>query len=138
LLAALAAEAKPADGVRIEIECPPSLAALAEPDLAREALAALVENAVAHTHEGTITIRAAENDRRVAIEIADTGPGVLPEHREHIFEPFYRPSGHGQGFGLGLAIAAQAVKAMDGDLAVDDAEHGARFTVRLPSARIVR
>jgi two-component system phosphate regulon sensor histidine kinase PhoR len=138
LLEALVAEATTEDRVRIEVDCPPSLAALAEPDLTREALAALVENAVTHTRDGRVRVRAVEQNQRVAIEISDTGPGVLPEHRERIFEPFYRPAVQGDGFGLGLAIAAQAVKAMDGELAIDDAEDGTRFTIRLPSARILR
>ena len=66
--------------------------------------------------------------------MSDTGGGVLPEDRERIFEPFYRATAEGRGFGLGLAIAADAVRAMDGELTVEDAGAGARFTIRLASA----
>jgi two-component system phosphate regulon sensor histidine kinase PhoR len=134
----LAAQAQPQPGVEISIECDPALAVLAERDLAHEVLAALIDNAVQHTHEGLIRLTAEEVDGRVLIAVSDTGgAGVLPEHRDHIFEPFYRPHASGEGFGLGLAIAAQATKAMDGELAVEDADHGARFTIRLASGRIL-
>jgi signal transduction histidine kinase len=138
LLQELATQATPRAGVELVIDCDPLLAALAERDLAHEALAAIVENAVSHTHEGAIRLKAQESNGSVAISVTDSGGGVLPEHRERIFEPFYRPATSGEGFGLGLAIAAQAVRAMDGELEVDEVEGGARFTMRLPSARVVR
>lgn len=134
----LAAQSQPRPGVKISVDCDPSLAVLAERDLAHEVLAALLDNAVQHTWEGSIRLTAEEKDGSILIAVSDTGGvGVLPEHRERIFEPFYRPHASGEGFGLGLAIAAQATKAMDGTLAVEDADHGARFTIRLPSGRIL-
>jgi PAS domain S-box-containing protein len=138
LLEELAAQIQPQPGVELSIDCDRTLAVLAERDLAHEVLAALVDNAVEHTRHGTIELAAAEQNGRIAISVTDTGGrGVLPEHRKRIFEPFYRPEASGAGFGLGLAIAAQATKAMDGELAVEDADGGARFTVRLPSGRIL-
>ena len=134
----LAAQSQPQPGVEISIDCDPALAVLVERDLAHEVLAALLDNAVQHTREGSIRLTAEESDGRVVIGVSDTGGvGVLPEYRERIFEPFYRPHVSGDGFGLGLAIAAQATKAMDGELAVEDAEQGARFTIRLASGRIL-
>jgi len=139
LLEALAAAADPAPEVAVEVSCPTSLAALADGDLLREALASMVENAVTHTHEGSIVLRAFDGDGRVTIQVSDTGAGILPEHLNRIFEPFYRGDGTGQGFGLGLAIAAQALRAMDGELLVmGDPGGGTTFSVRLPSARIVQ
>ena len=136
LLDELAAQAQPLPGVDLEIACDPALAVLAERDLVREALAALVENAVQHTREGAIRMSAEETDGTVAVSVTDTGgAGVPPEHRERIFEPFYRLGTSGKGFGLGLAIARQATTAMNGELTVDDAERGARFTIRLPAGR---
>jgi PAS domain S-box-containing protein len=137
LLEELAEQFEPQPGVEISVDCDPALAALAERDLAHEVLAALVENAVQHTRSGTIRMTAAEAEGSLTISVTNTGGGVLPEHRERIFEPFYRPEASGDGFGLGLAIAAQATRAMDGELTVDNADHGARFTVRLPSGRIM-
>jgi two-component system, OmpR family, phosphate regulon sensor histidine kinase PhoR len=139
LLEGLASTAQAAPGVTIETACPPTLAALAERDLVHEAVAALVDNAVTHTREGTIRLSASNCDGRVSIRVVDEGPGILPEHRERLFEPFYKTSADGAGFGLGLAIAAQAVAAMGGELqADDDADGGAAFTIVLPSARVVR
>jgi signal transduction histidine kinase len=137
LLEELAREAEPADEVTIEVSCASDLAALCEPDLLREALAALVDNAVDHTQAGTVHLAATEEAGRVTVEVADTGSGILPEHRGRLFEPFYRPQASGNGFGLGLAIASQAVEAMGGTLEIAEAEVGSLFTIRLPSARVV-
>jgi two-component system phosphate regulon sensor histidine kinase PhoR len=139
LLESIAASAEPAPGVHVETACPASLAALGEPDLVHEALAALVDNAVRHTREGRVRLSASDADGNVVVEVADTGIGVLPEHRDRVFEPFYRVVQDGKGFGLGLAIAAQAVEAMNGELlVVDNAKAGTTFAIKLPSARIVR
>jgi signal transduction histidine kinase len=138
LLESLAASAEPAPGVTIETSCPPSLAALAEPNLVHEALAALVDNAVAHTREGIVRLVAHEAGGRVEIDVLDNGPGILPEHQSRVFEPFYRALELGDGFGLGLAIAAQAAAAMDGELrAAANPGGGSTFSIRLPSARVM-
>jgi PAS domain S-box-containing protein len=138
LLEALEREADPAPGVQLETSCPPLLAALAEPNLVREALAALVDHAVAHTQPGTIHLAAREVNDHVEIDVLDNGPGILPEHRTRIFEPFFRTLETGEGFGLGLAIAAQAVQAMDGTLTAGDGpDGGTTFSVRLPSAKVM-
>jgi signal transduction histidine kinase len=130
----LARQATPTEGVELLVECPDGVEALADRDLAHEAIAALVENAVEHTRSGTIRLTAETENGTVTIAVVDEGGGILPEHRERIFEPFYRPFATGNGHGLGLAIAAQAVRAMAGELTAEDAEGGTRFTIRLPSA----
>jgi signal transduction histidine kinase len=138
LLEQVAAGAQPRDGVRLVVDCSPGLAAIAARDLLQEALAALVENAAAHTSAGEIRIHALEDRRKVRIEVSDTGPGILPEFRERIFEPFFQIGhGGGEGYGLGLAIAARAVEAMDGQIEVDDgAAGGTTFSVTLRSAAV--
>jgi two-component system phosphate regulon sensor histidine kinase PhoR len=139
LLESLAADAEPAPGVAVETSCPASLVALAEPSLMHEALAALVDNAVAHTREGSVRLVAQEADGHVEIDVVDDGPGIPSEHRERIFEPFYRAFDAGDGFGLGLAIASQAAAAMDGELrAAATPTGGTRFSIRLPAAQIKR
>jgi len=135
LLEELEAETQPMEGVRIIVDCEPGLVALAEGDLLHEALAALLENAVAHTDAGEIHLCARKLNGAVKVSVTDSGGGVLPEHRARIFEPFYRPNAEGgQGFGLGLAIAAEAARAMKGELTVDDRDIGASFTIRLVPA----
>jgi two-component system phosphate regulon sensor histidine kinase PhoR len=134
LLQSLAADASPQRGVRLQVECPPELAALAEPDLLHEALTALLDNAVEHTGAGSIVLTAAEVDGHVDLTVADTGSGIAPEHRARIFEAFYSSARGGHRFGLGLAITSQAVEAMGGTLRNADAEEGATFVIRLPAA----
>jgi signal transduction histidine kinase len=128
LLEQVVAQADPAGQRRIAVECSSSLAALAQPELLLEALSALVDNAVTHT-EGEIRLNARRVGESVEIEVVDTGKAIAPEHMARIFEPFYRVADTGEGFGLGLAIAHQAVEAMEGELSVA----ANAFTVRLPS-----
>lgn len=67
--------------------------------------------------------------------VADSGPGVAPEDREKIFEPFYTTKEPGRGTGLGLAIVARAVHDMGGVVWVDTArEGGAAFKMFFPRA----
>jgi signal transduction histidine kinase len=85
-----------------------------------------------------VRISAARQDGRVALTVTDTGPGILPEFVDRVFEPFFRLTPSGDGYGLGLAIAAQAVQAMGGDIDVSSiVGTGSSFTVRLPSATLV-
>ncbi len=68
--------------------------------------------------------------------VADSGPGVPPEDREKIFEPFYTTKAPGRGTGLGLAIVARAVHDMGGVVWVDKArEGGAAFKMFFPAVR---
>jgi signal transduction histidine kinase len=129
LLGRVVAQADPAGEGRIAVACSTSLTALAQRELLLEALAALVDNALTHT-EGEIRLDAREVGESVEIDVVDTGKGIAPEHHARIFEPFYRVAETGEGFGLGLAIAHQAVEAMDGELSVTPNT----FTIRLPSS----
>jgi signal transduction histidine kinase len=81
---------------------------------------------------GSINIRGEAQDGQVLIAIEDTGPGISPNARPKLFEPF-SPSGK-NGLGLGLALARQTVLDHGGDLwAEPDAPgRGARFLLRLP------
>ena len=69
------------------------------------------------------------------LQVNDDGPGVPPDLRERIFEPFFRLAADRAdetGAGLGLAIGRSIARAHGGDLWVDDSARGARFVVRLP------
>ena len=69
----------------------------------------------------------------VALVFEDDGPGILPEERERIFEP-YR-TGRKTGLGLGLALVKGIVLAHEGSIEVDEGRWGgARFTIVLPAA----
>jgi len=71
------------------------------------------------------------------LEVADSGPGIPPEHREDVFARFRQldPAGHPGGTGLGLAIAKEFAELHGGAIGVEDApEGGALFRVALPLA----
>ena len=103
-------------------------------------LAALIDNALRFTPEGgQITVTGHLLDGRAEAAVADTGPGIAPEHQANIFDRFYRaeeartrgPSGGGTG--LGLAIARDLARAQGGDLSVGNAEGGgATLRLNLP------
>jgi signal transduction histidine kinase len=125
-------------GVTVEVDCPPDLAVQAQVELAEQIVVNLVDNAAKLTEEGRIVLRArpATGDR-VAIEVSDTGPGIDPADQEAVFERFHRSFERRdrEGFGLGLAIVRQAVRALGGRVELES-ELGVGTTVRvvLPGA----
>jgi hypothetical protein len=69
----------------------------------------------------------------VLLFVADSGPGVAPQDRDKVFEPFYTTKEPGRGTGLGLAIVARSVHDMGGVVWVDGArEGGAAFKLFFP------
>jgi two-component system, OmpR family, sensor kinase len=98
----------------------------------------LLRNALAHTPEGSpIEVRVGAETGKALLEVKDHGPGISPEERALIFEPFYRGDParrRGNGSGLGLAIAAAIVEAHQGEIGVHSVPgEGATFRVTLPS-----
>ena len=98
----------------------------------------LIGNALRYTPEGgEIEVAARSIDTKVRLEVSDSGPGIPPEIREHIFERFaqYGRGGVEKGSaGLGLAIAKDIVAAHGGRIFVDsNAGAGSRFVVELPA-----
>jgi signal transduction histidine kinase len=99
--------------------------------LVRRVLDALLENALRHTPPGgTVTLSAAREGEVLRIAVADTGPGVPPELRAWLFEPFV--TGRPEGTGLGLAIARELADAMGGRLFLAETGPGATFVLELP------
>ncbi|HXU73645.1 MAG TPA: HAMP domain-containing sensor histidine kinase [Polyangia bacterium] len=99
--------------------------------LVRRALWNLVENAAKYGAP-PIELSAERDGQMVALRVKDAGPGIAPEERERVFEPFYRGDKArtpGSGFGLGLTLARRVAEAHGGHITVD----GATFTLRIPS-----
>ena len=87
----------------------------------------------AHAERGTITIRTAATGTLQMVEVADDGPGVSPELRGRIFEPFFSTKEVGQGTGLGLSISHGIASAHGGTLELVPAAAGACFRLTLPA-----
>ncbi|MET0962474.1 MAG: sensor histidine kinase N-terminal domain-containing protein [Noviherbaspirillum sp.] len=112
------------------------------PTMLRELLGNLIDNALRYTPAGgTVTVRVrGDLPRRLAIlEVEDTGPGIAPSERGHVFERFYRILGsHTQGSGLGLAIVREIAQQHDAEVEIynnphsnDKAAPGSLFRVSL-------
>jgi two-component system NtrC family sensor kinase len=73
-------------------------------------------------------------DEIVQVIVADTGPGIAPEHLDAVFDPFFTTRQPGEGTGLGLAIVASTVTEYGGRVDVSSAEGGgAAFTLSFPT-----
>src|SRR5262249_5354812 len=83
---------------------------------------------------GTIRISALVEHHSVLIKVRATGPGLAPEIRDRIFQPFVT-AGKAGGLGLGLALSRQAVIDHGGRMWVESGSHGACFAFCLPSSR---
>ena len=100
-----------------------------------QAVGNLLGNAVKFTPPGgTVTVRAQRVDGAVGVTVADTGPGIAPEHLAHVFDRFWRaPGTGGTGSGLGLAIAKGLVDAHRGHLEVESRPgEGTAFRLTIP------
>ena len=109
--------------------------------LLRRAVRNLLENAVRHgrrTGRAEVVAQLSLQGGHAVLHIDDRGPGVPPDQRERIFEPFYRLPGASEregGVGLGLALVRQIAVRHGGSVACDNREGGgARFTLRLPKS----
>jgi CheY-like chemotaxis protein len=102
----------------------------------RQIIANLLGNAVKYTVRGRIEVRLELRENQIAIEVADTGPGLTPEEMEQAFEPFRRVERTGAGVngaGLGLSLSRQLAKLMGGSLDARSAVGvGSCFTLTLP------
>jgi two-component system, NtrC family, sensor histidine kinase GlrK len=101
----------------------------------------LVSNAVKFSPSGgTIRIAAKRNGAELALEVSDEGPGISPDERERVFDPFYQGShaetGPVRGTGVGLSVVKEYVTAHGGTVEMVEAARGAHLLVKLPLARM--
>ena len=84
----------------------------------------------------TVEIRAGTDAQgRAEITVHDTGPGIPPELRQRVFDPFFTTRDVGEGAGLGLSICHQLVGGLGGAIEIDPAtQHGTTVRVTLPAA----
>lgn len=126
--------------VEIRAELEDDVFARVDPDALRQMLLNLLDNAVKYGPAGQrIVVRLEGAGEHVRILVDDEGPGVPPEDRERVFEPYRRlpwavESGTG-GSGIGLSVVRELAEQHGGRVAVDHAPGGgARFVVELPAA----
>lgn len=123
-------------GVRVDLDASVRVVAMGDPEKLHQVVVNLIENAVDAMAEQDsprrLAVSVAQRDGRVCLRVADTGPGIPADAREHVFEPFF--SGKPNGTGLGLAIAKHLVDAQGGALTLDAAvPHGTVATLTLPA-----
>ena len=138
LLDEVADGVRPAEGVAVEVECPPELLAVVNRDLLEQALRNLSDNASKHTRRGRIVLRAYAEGQGVRVEVEDTGAGMSAEAQQHVFDRFYRSQERdAEGFGLGLAIVRQAVRSLEGHIELDSVvDEGTRVRIVLERALV--
>jgi two-component system OmpR family sensor kinase len=122
---------------------PGKLVAFGDDARLRQVIGNLMTNALVHTPpEASVALRLySEPGNRAVVEISDTGPGLSPQQREHVFERFYRVdeartrrTDRATGTGLGLAIVAAIVRSHHGNVEViSEPGQGATFRVTLPA-----
>jgi signal transduction histidine kinase len=127
--------------VSVSAEISPALeAARANPEKLQRVLFNLIQNAIRHTPaDGSVVVRAEPVADGIEVEVADTGDGIAPDERDHVFSAFYRAgadaSRTGGGAGLGLAISRAIVEAHGGRIWLADTDAGTRVRFSLRAAR---
>jgi signal transduction histidine kinase len=127
-------------GVAVLADVPETLCpAHANPEKLQRVLFNLIQNAIRHTPaDGSVVVRAQPADAGIEFEIADTGDGIRPEEREHVFTAFYRGGSDrartNPGAGLGLAVSRAIVEAHGGRIWLAEAPVGTRVRFSLPAA----
>lgn len=125
----------------LSVEGNKELSVEADPLVLRQLLINLLDNAIKYSPaDGRIQVRVLPSGTsEVAIEVEDCGPGIPAEHRDRVFDRFYRidegRSRDAGGAGLGLAIARWGAEAHGGRLELKDApETGSVFRIVLPTS----
>ncbi|MGA8757082.1 MAG: HAMP domain-containing sensor histidine kinase [Stellaceae bacterium] len=121
-----------ADDLAIDHGFPAGFEVEADRDQLYRVLANLARNAL-EAGARRVRVSGSSENRKVAIEVADDGPGLPPKARENLFRPFYGSARPG-GTGLGLAIARELMRAHGGDLVlVASTGAGTVFRITLPA-----
>ncbi|MBN1193426.1 MAG: transporter substrate-binding domain-containing protein [Coriobacteriia bacterium] len=103
----------------------------------RQILLNLVGNALKFTDAGRVTVTMEEAEDKVVLKVRDTGPGIDPEHLQHVFTPYWQGTDTGRlsigGAGLGLSISSRLAELMGASLTVDSTPgEGSTFILTLP------
>ena len=124
-------------GVAGEAVIAPMYQVNADPDRMREVLTNLIDNAVKYTPKGEVEVTLTGDKNEVKVSVRDTGMGISPDEKKHMFEKFYRINNtmttNIGGTGLGLYIARSLVELYGGRIWVDSTPgQGSTFSFTLP------
>ncbi len=123
-------------GLELHAETAPATPVIeADYDRLVQVLSNLLDNALRHTAEGSVTVSARPMDDGVELRVSDSGEGIAPDDLERLFDRFWQPeSRSGPGAGLGLAISREIVRAHGGRIsAASELGVGTTITVWLPA-----
>jgi signal transduction histidine kinase len=126
VVAELAAERR----VEVNLDAPPSLRTRCDAHKVQGVVVNLVKNAIEAGKKVDVVLRVASGE--AIIEVADNGPGLTTEARDHLFEPFFTTKPNGTG--LGLPTSHRFIEAHGGHIEVERSPElgGALFRLRLP------
>ncbi|HVO13140.1 MAG TPA: ATP-binding protein [Vicinamibacteria bacterium] len=135
----LATPAAQAKGLRLHMGRGLPCIVWGDPDRLQQVVWNVVSNAVKFTPDGgQVWLAVGRGERRICVEVRDSGVGIEPELLPHVFEPFRQGDSsstrrHG-GLGLGLAIARQLVELHGGEVRAESAgpHKGTTVTIELP------
>lgn len=123
-------------GLQVELDLPAeSVMALSDHSVLKQALLNLLDNAVKYGG-GRVRIKITPTPTQVFLRVTDDGPGVPPQIRERVFEPFVQGgqtlTNKSPGVGLGLSIARGTLRQAGADLILLKTDSGAAFEIQLP------
>lgn len=121
---------------RVGIE--PNSEIITDPTRLKIILNNLVANAIRYhdksKSEKFVQVQVEKTQKEVTIHVVDNGQGIHPDHKEKIFNMFYRASPYSNGSGLGLYIAKETIAKLGGDISVSsELGKGSTFSIILPA-----
>ncbi len=118
-------------GVAIRVDGKPDASGLVDADFLQQSLINLLLNAVdASQSRGDVRVNVQQAAGAVSIDVEDSGPGLLPEQMDRIFEAFYTTKPGGTG--LGLAVTKTLLDKMGASIKCSNSGRGARFQILVP------
>lgn len=126
--------------VHLELEVPAKLPLVqADAERIEQVIVNLLSNALRYTEKGRITVKSWQNDAKVWVAIADTGPGIAPDDLAHVFDRFWRADRSRDrasgGTGIGLTICRRLIELHGGHIEVESTlGQGSIFRFWLPTA----
>jgi signal transduction histidine kinase len=123
-----------ASGHPLDVEADEEVWAVADAERVMQIVRALVVNALVHTPSGTpVALRVRRRDGRAELAVEDAGTGIPAEHQGAVFERFYRvEGGMASGSGLGLSIARELARLMNGSVRLESRPGRTVVTLELP------